>query len=225
MAGLRSGLKRLWRRATASSAERRHALVGPAAHWELKRDFQIAFLRERGLQPQHRLLDIGCGTLRGGVPLIDYLEPGHYCGLEAREEVLEEGRAELQEAGLTAKAPILICSQDITQASVDMSFDFAWAFSVLIHMSDDISGNTLDFVAAHLTDAGVFYANVNVGVRAEGAWQGFPVVWRSLAFYEEACSTRGLQLEEIGSLRELGHLTGIESQDAQRMLAIKKAGA
>lgn len=225
MERLRSGLKRLWRRATASSAERRHALVGPAEHWELKRDFQIAFLRERGLQPQHRLLDIGCGTLRGGIPLIDYLEAGHYCGVEARAEVLEEGRSELREAGLAAKAPVLICSEDITQASVDLSFDFAWAFSVLIHMSDDISGNTLDFVAAHLAQAGVFYANVNIGDRAEGSWQGFPVVWRSLAFYEEACSARGLQLEDIGSLLELGHHAGIESQDQQRMLAIKKVGA
>ena len=31
--------------------ERRHALVGPANLWKMKRDFQIQFLRDMGLKP------------------------------------------------------------------------------------------------------------------------------------------------------------------------------
>ena len=78
-------------RVTLNRVERRHSLVGPPKLWKLKRDFQINFLKNAGLEPQHYLLDIGCGTLRGGIPLIDYLNVGNYTGIERRRKVLEEG--------------------------------------------------------------------------------------------------------------------------------------
>ncbi len=34
--------------------------------WEEIGRLQFEFLRARGLKPSHRLLDIGCGSLRGG---------------------------------------------------------------------------------------------------------------------------------------------------------------
>ena len=89
-------------------AAARHALVGPPDLWEMKRQFQIDFLRGVGLQPQHRLLDLGCGTLRGGIPLIAHLDPGNYAGVEVRRDVLDEGRRELAEAGLAGKSPQLV---------------------------------------------------------------------------------------------------------------------
>ena len=42
--------------------------------WEEIGRLQYDFLREQGLQPQDKLLDIGCGCLRGGIHFIDYLE-------------------------------------------------------------------------------------------------------------------------------------------------------
>ena len=87
----------------ASSSEKRHSLVGPPYLWKMKRDFQIQFLKTMGLKPEHYLLDIGCGTLRGGIPLIKYLQDGHYFGVEVRKEVLDEGRKELREASLEEK--------------------------------------------------------------------------------------------------------------------------
>jgi len=79
--------------------ERRHALVGPANLWKMKRDFQIQFLSNVGLKPEHYLFEIGCGTLRGGVPLIQYLESCHYFGFGVREKAIDEGRKELGDAG------------------------------------------------------------------------------------------------------------------------------
>jgi len=54
-----------------TSAEQRHGLVGPARLWKMKRDFQIGFLKNFGLKPDNVLLDLGCGTLRGGIPIIE----------------------------------------------------------------------------------------------------------------------------------------------------------
>lgn len=86
------GLKRLIKSLVETKKERRHAMVGPAHLWKMKRDFQIQFLKTMNLKREHYLLDIGCGTLRGGIPLIAYLQDGHYFGVEVREKALNEGR-------------------------------------------------------------------------------------------------------------------------------------
>ena len=54
--------------------EKRASLVGPPKLWQSKRDCQIKFLLEHGLKQDHYLLDLGCGVLRGGIPIINYLE-------------------------------------------------------------------------------------------------------------------------------------------------------
>lgn len=205
---------------TQTKEERRHALVGPAKLWKMKRDFQIRFLSDMDLKPGHYLFEIGCGTLRGGVPLIQYLENGHYFGVEVREEVLDEGRKELREAGLEGKNPTLLLSPKIAQLTVNQKFDYIWAFSVLIHMNDKILNDTLSFVSKHLSEEGVFYANVIIGDRKEGDWQGFPVVTRPFDFYSQACTMNDLVVSDLGSLKELGHIANVESQDSQRMLKI-----
>ena len=58
--------------------------------WRKKRAFQIEFLIKNGLQPHHHIIDVGCGTLRGGIPIIDYLDPENYACLDVRATVLEE---------------------------------------------------------------------------------------------------------------------------------------
>lgn len=50
--------------------------------WEEIGQLQIDFLKSEGLLPAHRLLDIGCGTLRGGRHFIGYLDAGRYTGTE-----------------------------------------------------------------------------------------------------------------------------------------------
>ena len=203
-------------------AERRHSLVGSAAVWKMKRDFQIQFLKDMKLKPEHYLLDLGSGTLRGGIPLIGWLQDGHYFGVEVRARALEEGRKELREAGLEGKNPTLLLSPDISRLTIDRTFDYVWAFSVLIHMTDEILDDTLAFVAKHLSDQGVFYANVNIGDNSrKGRWRGFPVVWRSFEFYSQACANNGLRVIDLGSLRSLGHVS--KAKDRQRMLSITKS--
>ena len=196
-------------------------MVGPAYLWEMKRDFQIQFLKAMNLMPEHYLLDIGCGTLRGGIPLITYLQEGHYFGVEPRMKVLNEGRNELRKEDQEGKNPTLLLSPDISQLVIDQRFDYIWAFSVLIHMSDEILNDTLGFASKHLSKEGVFYANVKIGEHDElGNWQGFPVVVRSFEFYNHACAKNGLVVSDLGTLKDHGHVSNVESQDNQRMLRI-----
>lgn len=188
---------------TARSSTRRAALRGPPDEWAVQRRVQFEFLTSHGLLPEHRLIDIGCGTLCGGIPLIEYLETGHYTGVEARMAVLKEGRKELAEAGLEHKHPLLIHAADPAQIELKAPFDVAWAFMVLIHMSDEIVDAYLRFVSQRMAESGEFYANAALGDHVHGKWQGFPVLSRPLEFYQRSASSHGLSVSELGTLASL----------------------
>jgi len=200
----------------------RARLVGPAHLWQMKRAFQIEFLEARGLSPGHVVVDVGCGVLRGGIPLIDYLEPGGYIGFEVRADVLGEAHCELAQSGLAAKAPSLLLAADLATTTLGRPVDLVWAFSVLFHMPEETVDATFAFAANNLAPDGRLFANVNIGDARTASWQGFPVAWRPLAFYQAAAHEHGFELTDLGSLGDLGHRSGVGSQDAQRMLQLQR---
>jgi cyclopropane fatty-acyl-phospholipid synthase-like methyltransferase len=197
-------------------------MVGPIHLWKMKRDFQIRFLKDIGMAPEHYVLDFGCGVLRGGLPIIEYLSEGHYYGIESRKVVLDEGVRALQEAGLESKRPTLLVIDDLPRATLERKFEIIWAFSVLIHMEDGILNAYLDLVSRHLERKGRMYANVNIGNGKDGRWQEFPFVSRSREFYTAAAERHGLQVVDVGPLHTLGHVSGSPSQDLQMMLEFRK---
>jgi SAM-dependent methyltransferase len=201
-----------------SDADRRHGMVGPIYLWKMKRNFQIRFLQSVGMAPGDYVLDFGCGVLRGGLPMIEYLNVGHYYGIESRSAVLDEGIKALQEARLESKAPTLLVIDDLSTATLDRKIDLIWAFSVLIHMEDRILDAYLGFVSRHLERNGRMYANVNLGNKKEGRWQEFPFVNRTREFYTSAAERHGLQVVDVGTLQSLGHISGSPVQDRQMML-------
>ena len=211
-------------------------MVGPVNLWRMKRDFQIEFLKKFGLQPNHKFLDLGCGTLRGGIPIIDYLNAGNYTGVDVRLEAIEEGRKELAEFDLGRKEPNLVHSESFPHTAELGRYDLIWAYSLLIHLYDDQLGSMLDFVANHLAPRGRFMANVNIGTdkttaptSSPDAIDGsgktcrvFPVVWRSLEFYERAAHKAGLSFEDMGMVRDLGFESGHGPHDNHHFFSLTR---
>jgi SAM-dependent methyltransferase len=189
--------------------ERRHALSGPRGHhdvWKVKRDYQIDFLQARGLRSNDYVLELGCGTLRGGIPIIDFLDSGHYYGVDVRPVVLTEARKELAEAGLVNKRPTLVLANRLASIDLKQEFDFAWAFSVLPHLEDGILRDALLFVRAHLKRTGVFLATVRLGTNEEvRLWREFPDLSRTFEFYADEARNHDMTVEDLGSLSALGH--------------------
>ncbi len=62
--------------------------------WEALGALQFDFLTAAGLAPDDVLLDVGCGALRGGVRFIEFLERGHYLGLDKDSALIEAGLVE-----------------------------------------------------------------------------------------------------------------------------------
>jgi SAM-dependent methyltransferase len=102
--------------------------------WEQMGALQKSFLIEQGLRPEHRLLDVGCGSLRAGIQLIPYLDPGHYYGIDASAELLAAGEVELERAGLSDRAPALRCDASFDVGSFGEQFDYVIAHSVFTHI-------------------------------------------------------------------------------------------
>lgn len=190
-------------------------MVGPKNLWRMKRNFQINFLLHHGLQPYHNFLDIGFGTLRGGIPLIRYLNKDHYWGTEVREEVVEEAKKELEEEGLLDKNPNLV----IGNGTHLPMFDYIWAFSVLFHMNETEVINCIELVSGILKQEGIFLANVLERSLGNSRWKGFPMEFRSIEWYNKVARKYGLSVEFMGTLRECGHITNT-NQDEQIMLRI-----
>jgi cyclopropane fatty-acyl-phospholipid synthase-like methyltransferase len=102
--------------------------------WHEIGTLQFEFLLRHGLLPSHKLVDIGCGALRCGLPIIRYLEKGNYFGLDLNESLLEGGKRELMLAGLTAKQPKLLLNNKFELDRFGVSFDFAIAQSLFTHL-------------------------------------------------------------------------------------------
>lgn len=105
--------------------------------WDEMGLLQHDFLLAQGLKPDHRLLDIGCGSLRLGVRACAYLAPGNYWGTDISTDLLEAGyRQEIVTAGLEARLPRsnLVTDGEFTFPGLPDRFDFIMAQSVFTHL-------------------------------------------------------------------------------------------
>ncbi|QRM87776.1 methyltransferase [Lacinutrix sp. WUR7] len=216
------GVRKAVKKIVKSKQEVRHALVGAPNVWKYTREFQFNFLLDQGLQKTDKLMDIGCGTLRGGIPLIQYLDSSNYYGIDVRAEVLNEGRKEVKDAKLENKQPNLISFTHFSDLEIEAEFNVMFAFSVLIHLEDKIAESCFQFVSKSLVAGGVFYANANIADFEDGQWVEFPVVFRSQEFYNNLAVKNGLELEVMGDLLSLGHSTKKNSDKQQIMLKFTK---
>ena len=141
----------------ARAIENPQAAVGGL--WDEMGQLQVHVLKELGLVPSHELLDIGCGSLRGGIPLIDYLSPGKYWGTDISPELLKAGIAQLEKSGLVDKNPTLRIAIDFSLKEVgDRKFDFIQAFGVFTDVPRGFVEECLESVSNVLSPEGIFIA-------------------------------------------------------------------
>jgi SAM-dependent methyltransferase len=124
------------------------AYVGPPADYDLIAAMTFNLLTTIGLRAHHRLLDIGCGSLRIGRLLIPYLNRGNYTGVEPNAWLVEDGiRHELGAEAIQLKAPVFHYGD--TPALLDDcgAFDFVVAQSIFSHCGPELIASWLQGIS------------------------------------------------------------------------------
>ena len=198
--------------------------------WEEIGQLQFEFLVGQGLRPEHYLLDMGCGSLRGGVHFIKHLEPGHYFGIDRNASLLAAGQSELERAGVTGKRPTLATRDDFAAVNLGQSFDFAIAQSLFTHLPFNSIVRCIAEVGRVLEPGGRFFATffASPGPRlrtepvsitsdiATNVWLDRDPYYYDPALFSWLCEGSDLVCEHYG---EWGH------PRSQQMLVFTKQGA
>jgi hypothetical protein len=115
--------------------------------WEAgKRDFD-KFVKIYAIKPEDRVVDYGCGSLRVGCHLINYLMPGGYFGLDVHTGFIEYGKEAIDPALLDGKKPQFGAISPETVAS-------AAAFGARIVFSSAVSHHV------HPDDVEAYFGNL-----------------------------------------------------------------
>ena len=126
--------------------------------WEEMGQLQFDFLKEKGLEPHHSLLDVGCGCLRGGLLFIDYLDRGKYFGLDVNSSLIVAAEIEVAEAGLDDKQPHLLVDDQFRFDRFQEEFDYMVSVSVFTHLPANTIIRCLVRAREALKPQGVYYA-------------------------------------------------------------------
>jgi SAM-dependent methyltransferase len=201
------------------------SMVGPIGYWKELQEYQLNLLKKMGLLPHHRLLDIGCGPLQGGLAFIDYLEPWCYCGVDIRESAIEEAHKQIKRARLTGKQPFLAVSRTFGKDELrGLQFDFIWCCQVMYHLDEALLGSLFEIASLLLAPGGSLLGDI-IGypnnVTDSSNWSGFRFFLHTLESILNKAHGCGLSVQEMGTIEEFGYPGEIDL-NTNRLLKFEK---
>ena len=132
------------------------AYIGPPLQYDFMGATQFRLLCSLGLRAHHQVLDLGCGSLRAGRFLINYLEPGNYCGIEPNKWLIDEGiKEQVGDSLIAMKKPRFDTNSEFNTAVFGQSFDFIIAQSIFSHTGNDLIPDALSNIYKSLNDNGI----------------------------------------------------------------------
>lgn len=144
--------------ALSGSDDGHRSIIG--GMWDELGQLQIDFLVRCGLKPEHTLIDIGCGSFRGGVKFIEYLHPENYYGIDISKEIMDAGyEKEIVQRGLGTRFPRANMheSHDFGLNAFKARFDYAIAQSVFSHLPFSYLQQCLKKIHARMKPGGLFF--------------------------------------------------------------------
>lgn len=185
------------------------AMVGPIGWWHELQRYQLGALQRLGLRPEHRLLDVGCGPLQGGIAFVRYLDTGNYTGIDLNARAVAAGRQLIEREGLQAKRPeVLVADGFGRDALAGREFDFVWCSQMLYHLDEPQVDALFAQVAAVLAPDGRCYADI-IGhpneVTEHSHWGGFRFHLHEVEALRAIAARRGLLLRQVGQIGTFGY--------------------
>ena len=175
--------------------------------WDLLGAHQLSFLVQMGMREHHNLLDIGCGSFRGGRFLLMYLQPGHYFGVEPEKWLVDDGiKHEVSQGLVDLKQPCIHFDGDADFSWFKAEFDYVLAHSILIHANLAWIEKCFKEVKKVLKPDGMFLANVRFrSIDDTGLEWDYPTNRRyRLETFKRIAEEAGLKMEVL----DVPHLHG-----------------
>jgi hypothetical protein len=183
---------------------------GTMSRFEIAGRTLFITLLGEGLIPGSKVLDIGCGCLRGGYWLIHFLDKSCYFGIEPNQKMVNAGVKYLFEPGvIEQKKPVFDHNTDFNFEIFKEKFDFFAALSIWTHASKPQIQSMLDGFAGTATDNGVFITSYYPATFFKRDYQGenwigpgnplspHGMVHHSLSWIKSESAKRGLIAKEI----------------------------
>jgi cyclopropane fatty-acyl-phospholipid synthase-like methyltransferase len=128
--------------------------------WEEIGILTLNFLRDHAeLKPDHKILDLGCGSFRCGIPIMKYLNDDNYYAIDVNEDLVKAGFAEMRKSGLEntiSSNNIHICD-NFDARIFGVKFDIVIAQSLWTHLPLSHIERSLSMVEKVLSSEGSFY--------------------------------------------------------------------
>ena len=176
------------------------AFVGPPNKYDLVSAMQFNLLTFLGLRENHFLLDIGCGSLRGGRLFITYLLTGRYFAIEPNQRLIEEGiKNELGGHLIDIKQPVFSNDPNFTLSAFNQKFDFIMAQSIFSHASIPQIRRCLAEAKKVMKPASIFAATFVKGEKnyEGGVWVYPGCVTYTFEFFKSLVEEHGLACKRL----------------------------
>jgi hypothetical protein len=199
-------------------AQHYRAWVGPPEYYDLVGAVQFNVMTSLGLREYHSLLDVGCGSLRGGRLFVAYLRPGGYFGLDPEQWAVEAGiEAHLGADGVARRRPSFRYDRDFRLSAFGRTFDFILAHSIFTHAAQAQIAACLAEARKVMTESSVFAATFDEST--DGDYKGEDWVYPGIAEYTRGCLER---LASAAGLR--AHFTSLRHPWGQTWMVITDPG-
>jgi ubiquinone/menaquinone biosynthesis C-methylase UbiE len=109
-----------------------------AGDFEIIGRIELDLLKMEGLQPEHTLVDLGCGVGRLAVHAIPMLAGGSYIGIDISQTMLKRAQVRITQAVPNPPCSVTWIKQTTSQFKLpENSVDMMCAFSVFTHMEHE----------------------------------------------------------------------------------------
>ena len=131
--------------------------------WDEIGQLQFDYMISKGLASSDKFIDVGCGSLRGGLHFIRHLNPAHYFGFDVNPELIEAGLIhEIEPLGLMDKV-----ARENLVAADGFNFPEGWsdmksgiALSLFTHLTLNSIALCLTRLRPVMASGARFYATI-----------------------------------------------------------------
>jgi SAM-dependent methyltransferase len=142
-------------------AEAKAYVGSPGDLYERAGNMQLNLLKMSGALPSSYILEVGCGCLVAGYPIMKYLLPAHYVGIEPNAWLIQaavEGDSKIKQL-INERHPRFLYNTTFDATSVDQKFDFVISHSILSRAATWQFTQFLQALKKVLTPQGIILAS------------------------------------------------------------------